>query len=615
MKRLLVFCFSVLMLTINTLSQVSTSVVIITENPHEDVRIEFEQLRDQGLKHGYYHFYHRNKLIVKGKYLGGKKHGKWFRYYQNGNPMISAFYIQDKKHGKWEYYFDDKRPKAEITFNRGNKIGVWMSWYYDGFIKSTIEHATDSTLEKHSLYYSTENLLPGSAQPQLHFSVELANEGETEIQHHTKYYRNGKLHEKYTLKDGEYYGMYESYYFTGLPWRKMKYEYGERLQAIYKYQNPVGRDANRGNFREGNGTLLTYNSNGNLFSKVDYKNGLRDGKAVIYENGDKELIQGYFNDNNMTGTWRSYKPVTTKEELVAEFNYTGIDTLYAQFFTSDQQARQEGLIHNWKKWEVWETYNAAGDLIQKSNFKSDFNHGKETGYRSGNISRSGHYFFGIKIGDWKFYNDNLKVTYSEKYKTNLEVDDDYLMSDSCLYGHFKEMVYYESESHVRIEDKQWVNATIIDFNINFNSPLLNGQFSTLGKKTEEEKPEVEEYFETLKPEFPKFVPRELDVRHKVVKDIDEGLFVETIDPKRLKVKGDKFSPKVGVALVVLYIDEFGCIGNKKLVRGVSDKYDAEILKLFESYNFWEPATLNNLPMSVAFQLKIPLEEKLVKSLD
>ena len=615
MQRFLVILFSFLAVVFPGYCQISASVQIITQKPHEDIRIEYEQLREQRIKHGYYHFYHRNKLIVKGQYLGGKKHGKWFRYYQNGNLMISAFYIQDKKHGKWEYFYDDKRPKAEISFNRSKKIGIWKSWFYDGFIQATIEQATDSSLEKHTRFYSTENLLAGSAKPQVHFSVEIEDSETGQIEHHLKYYRNGKLHEKFSRKNEDFIGMYESYYFTGLPWRKMKYEEGERLVSIYKYQNPVGRDADRGTFREGNGTLLTYNSNGDLYSKVDYNNGLCDGRAVIYENGTKELIEGYFNDNNNTGTWKSYKPVTTKKELVTEFNYTGIDTLYAKFFKSDQQARQEGLLCNWKKWETWETYDASGDLIQKKNYKSDFDYGKEEGFRSGNLARLGHYYYGIKIGDWKFYNDNGKVTYSEKYKTQVRVDEGYLLSDSCLYGRYKELVFYKLESHILIEDKRWINATKIDLNMNFDSPFFDGQFSTLGKKTEYVKPLVEEYFEIIQPDFPKFVPSELDVRLKVTKDLDEGLFLETLNPRRVRVKGDKFSTKVGVAIAVLNIDEFGFVSGKKLVRGVNDNYDVQILNLFEAYQFWEPAFLNDLPMGAALQIKIPIEEELLKSLD
>ena len=96
------FCFN------TAYGQSGPEIETITINPHEDVRIVFEQLKEKNFKHGKYTYYHRNIKIVEGNYLAGKKHGKWQRFFQDGTISIDAFYLQDKKHGNWIYYFKDK---------------------------------------------------------------------------------------------------------------------------------------------------------------------------------------------------------------------------------------------------------------------------------------------------------------------------------------------------------------------------------------------------------------------------------------------------------------------------------------------------------------------------
>ncbi|MBD78852.1 MAG: hypothetical protein CL840_08020 [Crocinitomicaceae bacterium] len=597
-------------------AQQEQSVETITLNPHPDIRIVYNQLRAQKVKHGKYTYYHRNVRIVEGNFVAGRKHGKWKRYYLDGTVAINAFYLHNKKHGNWEFYFQNKRKMASIYFTRGHKSGVWTSWFIDGNVRAQLSYKNDTLIGPQKIYYFPRDLESGTPIPQLQIKINIKDTLSKKMMLTEKYYLNGKLFEKYSEIDNTPIGMYESFYFTALPWRKMKYEEDGRLFSIYEYNNPVGKDAERGTFNDGNGELITYNSDGTKFSNVGYANGLRDGKAIIYENDTKELITGYFNDNIPTGTWKQYKRKTAKRELMVEMNYTGDDTAQATFYKSDLKARSTGKLIRKKRCDLWRSYYANNSLKEETFYKMDFQHGTSKGYMDPKqIDFSGGYYYGLKVGTWSYYNDFGKVTFKEQFLTQATADEGYLFSDSCHQRAFMENVFYNTSRYVTKDEKRLSYVVADEKHMNFDHFLHDGNYSSWAPSWMKDEEKVKEYKESFKPDFPQFIPWEVDKRSGVVEDNDLGLFLETLNPKKLKIKGDKASPKLGVAMVLLELDEFGFCTRTRIVRGIDPTWDQKILDLFSTYQFWEPALMLNQPIANTLQFKIPIELELVKKME
>jgi len=605
------FCFN------TAYGQSGPEIETITINPHEDVRIVFEQLKEKNFKHGKYTYYHRNIKIVEGNYLAGKKHGKWQRFFQDGTISIDAFYLQDKKHGNWIYYFKDKTKMASVFFNRGKRKGEWNSWYHGYGIQAKLNYLNDNLVDTQEVYYHPKSLKLGAQPPHLQLKMNI-KEGVSENGYNgfERYYPNGKLFEKGSESNGEKVGMYESFYYTTLPWKKMKYEEDGRLFSIYEYNNPVGKDANKGTFWDGNGELYSYNSNGDKFSRVKYSNGQKDGKIIIYEEDSKELITGYYDNNIPVGTWSQYKAVTSKKELAVEMHYTGIDTASGVFYLKSLQARDAGTVIKRKKNGIWRSYFANDHLKEISNFKMDFHHGTiKRMNESDQVDYTGSYFYGLKVGEWKYYNDFGKVIFREKFNAQVSGDEKYLFSDSCEQRPFMESVFYNTAKYSTTREKQLTFVVADEKHMNFDHFLNEGKYSSWPNKWKKDEPFVEEYQEEFVPEFPQFIPWEIEKRAGVVNDNDIGLFLETLNPRKLRVKGDKNSPKIGVAMVVVEIDEFGFVQRARIVRGIDPIWDQKILNLFKDFNFWEPGLLLNQPIATALQIKIPIDLEVVKKMD
>lgn len=585
--NIIAFFISWVVIIANASGQQRSSIETITLNPHDDVRIVFEQLKDQKIKHGKYTYYHRNLKIVEGHFLVGKKHGRWQRYYQDGSVSIDAFYLQDEKHGNWKYYYTNGNLQSSINFNRGIRIGKWTSWYLDSGPSSELTYENDSLIGLQKIYYKNQQLTMGAKSPHLHISVNIRYDGSKKLMDFEKYYSNGKLFERFTQWDEKKVGMYTSYYNTGLLWKKMKFEDDGRLFSIYEYNNPVGRDANRSSFWDGNGELISYYRNGDKHARTNYVNGLKDGKFTLYEEDTKELVTGYYNDNVQIGTWTYYKTRVSKKEVVTEKHYTGKDTATVSLFSSDLQARDAGVLIRGKKNGIWRSYYPNNKLKEESILKMGLNHGTSKGYRvDTQLDFVGGYYYGLKVGEWKYYNDFGKVVFKENFITQVSADENYLFSDSCRSGRDRKYLNYYNfleDGKTTQLDLWWKN---------------DGVFS-----------------EDYKPIYPTFIPWQIVKRPDVANDNDIGLFLQTLNPRKLKVKGDKKSPNVGAALVVLNIDEFGFVERARLVRGIHPEWDQKILSLFSIYQYWEPALYLNQPTASALEMKISIHLEVVKRME
>ncbi|HEY0177609.1 MAG TPA: hypothetical protein VGC08_14600, partial [Pedobacter sp.] len=65
-------------------------------------------------------------IAVTGKYLDGKRNGRWISYYPDGKMKEIVTYYQDIIHGPYQFF--DMNGKIEIQglYVAGKKSGTWM---------------------------------------------------------------------------------------------------------------------------------------------------------------------------------------------------------------------------------------------------------------------------------------------------------------------------------------------------------------------------------------------------------------------------------------------------------------------------------------------------------
>ena len=67
-----------------------------------------------------------------------------------------------------------------------------------------------------------------------------------------------------------------------------------------------GRIIENKTFQNGNGELMDYYDNGNIFSISSYKNGILDGKYEEYHTNGKIAIRGKYSSSNKKGEWLEF---------------------------------------------------------------------------------------------------------------------------------------------------------------------------------------------------------------------------------------------------------------------------------------------------------------------
>ncbi len=240
------------------------------------------------------------------------------------------------------------------------------------------------------------------------------------------YYANGQLKSKGNYKDGEYHGPIEVYTSTGQLYTRINYKNGvehgnwERFYANGQLAvKSRSRDGKRvpGSFSyfHENGQLfnecIENHENGQLHSKVNYKNGKRHGLLEHFDQEGKLVHKGNFKNgkeeglhfSNLTALGYSSKTNYKKGEKHGSF----------EEFYENGQLKNKRNYKNEKLDGPYEYYYENGQLRSKGNYKNEKLDGSfEDYYANGQLKCKGNY----KDGIW----DGLSEDYYENGKLNVD---------------------------------------------------------------------------------------------------------------------------------------------------------------------------------------------------
>lgn len=212
---------------------------------YEDGELKHEGTYIKGYLEGDYKIYYKSGVLnTVGKVKKNDWQGVRSTYHENGSLLNKGEMKDDKKHGEWFYYYEGGNIKMKTTYLKGEHNGKRTLYYENGNIKE-------------------ENLF----QNGLHH-------GETII-----YHENKKQHVIANYFEGKRDGLAKWYYDNGQLETVIEYKYdanqkeGLRWNAHKRY-DINGKKLKKGTLKNGNGTLNSYDENGNLTSVTTYKNGI-----------------------------------------------------------------------------------------------------------------------------------------------------------------------------------------------------------------------------------------------------------------------------------------------------------------------------------------------------
>ncbi|KAA9041073.1 hypothetical protein FW778_03260 [Ginsengibacter hankyongi] len=155
------------------------------ECPADDARYYSLEVKTDS---GWYktdYFVSIKKLQMAGLYEDQEDlipNGTFYQFYCNGALESVGKFIHGKKTGRWMYYFPDRTIKDSENYEDGNRVGISLGWYDDGASRDSLN--LDASGD--GVYISWfDNGNPSSAGRYTHFNQ---HEGKWQYFH-----KNGKL--------------------------------------------------------------------------------------------------------------------------------------------------------------------------------------------------------------------------------------------------------------------------------------------------------------------------------------------------------------------------------------------------------------------------------------
>ncbi|QDG53466.1 hypothetical protein FIV42_22785 [Persicimonas caeni] len=81
------------------------------------------------------------RVISKGNYKNGERHGTWKTFWPTGGRWEVAEYVGGEKHGRYREYESDGRLKRQGDFKRGKRHGEWLYYNAAGQLEKKVEWA------------------------------------------------------------------------------------------------------------------------------------------------------------------------------------------------------------------------------------------------------------------------------------------------------------------------------------------------------------------------------------------------------------------------------------------------------------------------------------------
>jgi antitoxin component YwqK of YwqJK toxin-antitoxin module len=228
-----------------------------------------------GLKEGSYQYNAINgRTLLQGSYINGQEEGLWSGYHETGQLDYAGSYLAGKHDSTWVYYFPNGKISSRGEYRNGDRHGITIiygadgtpllqKFYVDGNLTGyrEISHSAKSEWKPFKGDASIILTYPNGKKAYEENYKRGVLDGPKRI-----YYPDGNLYSEYNYVLGDYHGAYRLFYPGNKPMEKGVYELDEL-----------------------HGTIEKFNEDGSILLSEEYNMGLRNGKSVLYEKGQKKI--------------------------------------------------------------------------------------------------------------------------------------------------------------------------------------------------------------------------------------------------------------------------------------------------------------------------------------
>lgn len=351
-------------------------------------------------KNGSYSMSYKGKTLTQGNFKNDKRNGEWNFIGTNDTLQQKGIYSNGMKEGTWEAYYSNGALSCTMPYKNGKKNGLFKGFYINGTVSFEIPYTDNNISGISSHYYKNGKI----------FSEEIY-QGDTLNGISKEYYENGVLKIKKYMKGKNIDSVYLSYYDNGSLWGHLVYKNGT-IYNVVSYLARDGKPLNSGTLKDGTGTMRFYDLEGTIKSEETYTNLLLDGHAKYSKKGIL-ISEGDFNKGKTEGLWIKNYP---SGELNSKINYkNGKKEGEGLYYHKNGKILQKGLFANDARTGLWITYDENGGIVSELNYINDLLDGDAKYYEEGKLSREGKYESDTKIYIWTNYNGRGKVRSEEDY--------------------------------------------------------------------------------------------------------------------------------------------------------------------------------------------------------
>jgi len=158
------------------------------------------------------------------------------------------------------------------------------------------------------------------------------------------YHFKGELRDIGGMINGKKDGLWGTFHANGQLRQEETWKKGKLLK-LGEFFSPDGNTLPKGDFADGEGSRITYYSNGTIDSKGSYKNGLPHGPWQLYHDNGQLASEGELKTGLKDGTWIYYHKNGNRES--------------------------EGKFENDLEVGIWFYYNKRGKMIEEVNYKNE----------------------------------------------------------------------------------------------------------------------------------------------------------------------------------------------------------------------------------------------------
>lgn len=384
----------------------------------DSCNIVLEEYFENDIKQNYTTYYYDEKGKKKWKdipYIDNVKEGKGFEYAKEDARLITIIFYKKgtllgkekinrkdkkgKKTGTWKKFYDDGKLKEESRYKndllngylkeydtKGKLINATL--YIDGVAQTFAQEISELDIRKE--YYDNGNVkvegiydVTGKENGTFKYFNKKGKIEKTEIYIHgvliavglideegrrqgywEQYYMDpeGQLKSKGKYKDGKKIDEWEYYFENNQLQQKGKYVKDEKPSGLWKWYYENGQLLREETFRKGleDGMMYEYTEDGKIITEGEFIDGLKEGEW-LYQHGDHKEV-GKFRDGLKHGEWKYYYLTTENLNFEGEFIDGEPNGKHKHYYDNGKLKREE-YYRMGVKVDNWKSFNELGELV------------------------------------------------------------------------------------------------------------------------------------------------------------------------------------------------------------------------------------------------------------